>query len=110
MKSTVLTVNQIEGFHRWNDAPKYLSYLAEKHRHIFCIECEFSVDHNDREIEIITEQNIIEEFIRDKYGKPAQFGNMSCEDIAADILNFFSKCISCTVREDGYGGGRAQRR
>lgn len=31
----VITKNYIEGLHCWKDAPNYLDYLRNKHRHIF---------------------------------------------------------------------------
>ena len=109
MKTTIITTNAVEGFHRWPDAPVNLAYLADRHRHIFTIECEFEVSHDDRDIEIITQQHQIKNFIRDRYGIPAEFHSMSCEAIARQIVQFYPECISCVVREDGIGGARVRR-
>ena len=110
MTTSVITVNHIEGFHCWPDAPDTLSYLKDRHRHVFVIECNFKVSHDDRQIEIISQQHQIEEFIRDRHGIPAGFGSMSCEAIAREIVDFYPDCISCTVREDGFGGATVTRR
>lgn len=73
------------------------------------IECEFKVKHDDRELEIIIQQNKIKNFITDKYGLPAMFGTMSCEMIAKEILTYFEGCVSCKVLEDGFGGAEVIR-
>lgn len=109
MKRLVLTYNEIEGFHRYPGAPTECAYLADKHRHIFVVECAFEVGHNEREIEIITQQDIIEDFIFTHWGRPAQFGTMSCESIAQELIEAFPAMCSCTVKEDGYGGASLTR-
>ena len=109
MKTWVITHNEIEGLHHWNDAPVPVNYLKNLHRHVFVIECQFKVKDADREIEIIMQQDKIENYITEKYGKPAMFGHMSCEMIAEDILNFFEGCTSCRVLEDGMGGALVSR-
>lgn len=109
-RTAIITTNCIEGFHAWPQAPAALGYLKDRHRHVFAIECEFAVSHDDRDIEIITQQHIIENFIRDRHGIPALFGSMSCEAIAREILQFFQpSCLAVTVREDGMGGARVQK-
>ena len=75
MTTSIITVNHIEGFHCWPDAPDTLRYLKDRHRHIFVIECNFKVSHDARE-----------------------------------IVDFYTDCISCTVREDGFGGATVTRR
>ena len=109
MKTYVITYNEIEGIHYWKDAPSPVQYLQNPHRHIFIIECEFKVKHDDRELEIIIQQNKIKNFITDKYGLPAMFGTMSCEMIAKEILTYFESCVSCKVLEDGFGGAEVIR-
>lgn len=109
LHTNVITVNAVEGFHSWPDAFRSVRYLRDQHRHVFTIECEFAVTHDDRDIEIITQQHIIENFIRDRHGIPALFGSMSCETIAREIVEFFDTCVTCTVREDGMGGAKVTR-
>lgn len=98
------TLNQIEGFHRWPDAPEECGYLTAKHRHIFLIRCEFEVAHLDRDIELVMQQHRIAALIKDAFGFPAEFGACSCEQIALYILDRFDRCVKCSVLEDGMGG------
>lgn len=109
INTTVITENRIEGFHCWPGANQPVEYLKDRHRHVFAIECEFTVSHDDRHVEIISMQHQIENFIRDRYGIPAEFHNMSCEAIAREIVIFYPNCVSCTVREDNMGGARVSR-
>ena len=109
MKRLIVTYNQIEGFHRYPDAPDFCAYLKERHRHLFVIRCSFIVTHNEREIEINQRQRDIESFLQTNYGKPCEFGGMSCESIAEILLMEFPCIDSVTVLEDGYGGATLSR-
>lgn len=104
MKMYIITNNVIEGFHKWKKAPEEISHLRNRHRHLFYIICEFSVNHGDREIEIQTMQKQIKQYIHKNYGNPAEFGNLSCEMIAMEIINHYENCSSCKVLEDNEGG------
>lgn len=103
MKRYILTHNEIEGFHCYPNAPQICDFLSHRHRHIFVIECLFEVSHNEREIEIITQQNKIENYLKSKYGNPCEFCDMSCESIAEELMQKY-KTHSVTVKEDNYGG------
>lgn len=109
MNYFVVTNNVVEGCHFWENADGKVEYLKYPHRHMFVIECEFSVYGTDREIEIFTMQDEIEKYITDKYGKPALFGGRSCEMIAEEIMDEFVDCFSCKVLEDGFGGAVVRR-
>ncbi len=104
MKKRVLTYNQIEGFHCYPNAPQFCTYLSDRHRHLFVIECRFRVENNNREIEINEQQHRIEEVLHNMFGNPCEFGDMSCEDIAQVLLEQFNEAEDVTVKEDGYGG------
>ena len=109
----MLTRNDIAGCHRWGSCNRNSihGYLADRHRHLFTIECEFHVSGEDREKEIFASEDTIDAFIHGSYmtrGNLVDFGERSCETIAREI------CIgvgaaSCTVREDGRGGARYVR-
>lgn len=103
MKRYVDTYNTIEGYHFYPDAPEFCNYLSNRHRHIFVIKCQFAVNHNEREIEINNQQHKIDEYLRKKYGPVCEFGPMSCESIAEEILTQFN-AEKVTVLEDNYGG------
>lgn len=99
----VLTKNNVEGFHKWSEAPEEVAFLRDQHRHIFEITCLFEVSHEEREIEIILQQREIEKYLYIKYGSPCDFGGMSCESIATDLLEYFN-AYEVKVLEDGEGG------
>ena len=107
MTKLVVCNISIPGFHRWKDAFKEVEYLKNKHRHVFEITAGFQVTNNDREVEIIDTQNKIMRYLFLKYGVEhsieCDFDNMSCEDIAEDILNRFD-AYYVKVTEDGFGG------
>lgn len=99
----VITHNLIEGYHRWKDAPEAVDFLRQRHRHVFHIRCWFEVSHKDREIEIIMTQWRIEDFLKGRYGSVCEFGEMSCEAIATEIMEYFD-AEKVEVLEDGFGG------
>lgn len=109
MKREVITYNQIEGFHRYPDAPEFCNYLEARHRHIFVIRCRFTVTHCNREIEINAMQRAIEGYLYDRFNYPCEFGELSCEHIAEELLSHFAGMVSAEVLEDGYGGASLTR-
>ncbi|MBO7734277.1 MAG: hypothetical protein J6S67_17055 [Methanobrevibacter sp.] len=104
MKREILTYNEIQGFHNYPTAPNSVKYLSFIHRHIFVIKTRCQVSHNEREIEIITQQDKIAKKLKDQFGYPCMFGNMSCESIAEWLLNNIEELTYVEVLEDGYGG------
>jgi len=108
MIRTIITHNEVVGFHRYSKAPSWCSYLKNRHRHIFVIECQFLVSHNEREIEINKQQELIRIALQKKFGTPCEFGEMSCESIAEWLLQEF-KCKNVKVLEDYYGGASLTR-
>lgn len=103
MNKIVKTYNEIEGFHYWENAYNKVYFLRNNHRHIFHIICYFSVTDSDREIEFIDKSWHIQQLIKNRYGMPASFGQMSCEHIAEFLIKELN-CIACEVNEDGQGG------
>ncbi|MDD6128227.1 MAG: hypothetical protein PUB60_08775 [Veillonellaceae bacterium] len=98
------TYNALEGFHKWSKAPTDIAFLRDRHRHIFEIRCKFKVDHADRALEIIQTQHLIESFLTERFGRPCEFGERSCEAIAELLSRTFDAC-EVSVLEDGFGGG-----
>lgn len=92
---------QVEGLHQWKDCPiEDVSFLRDRHRHIFHIEVRKKVYHNDRDIEIIMLKREITAYL----GKqPIEFGNQSCESIAEDLFHKF-QCTYVSVLEDNENG------
>jgi hypothetical protein len=106
MIALVETYNAVAGLHYWPEAPDEVYFLRNKHRHIFCIRCFFEVSHTNRERELYITQDVIEQYLYSKYPQNKHcidFGEMSCEMIATDLINNLG-CISCEVLEDGKGG------
>lgn len=101
MKKYIKVKFQFEGLHQWKSCPlEQVSFLKDKHRHIFYATCIKEVSHNDRDIEIIMFKRELEEYMKSK-GK--DLGNSSCEDMAQDILTTFN-CHSVEILEDNENG------
>ena len=106
MKIEVVVKLQVEGTHRWPECPfEDVAFLRDTHRHIFSICASKEVTHDDRDIEIILLKRKIEAWIQDRYGKPAAFGAMSCEQIGEALLEHFD-LSSCEVLEDNENGAK----
>lgn len=109
----VITNNYIEGLHFWKEAPEHLDYLKNKHRHIFHIICEWEVTDENRQIEIIETQHMVEKYFDKYYNQKyslCDFDNMSCEQICSELLEQYSNegLKKVTTLEDGYGGAVCQ--
>lgn len=98
---------QIEGVHQWKDCDiDEVKFLCAQHRHIFYIEAKKNVSHLDRDIEIIQFKRRVQEYLVGKYaskGLCCDFGNMSCEMIAQELIERFGLCY-CAVLEDDENG------
>ena len=106
MKINVIVNLRIEGLHRWSkcDIPE-VYFLQQTHRHIFYIEAKKEVQHSDRDIEIIRLKRNIEKHLL-TFDK--DFGEMSCEDIALDLVKKFNLNY-CKVLEDGENGAEVTK-
>ena len=108
MKINVVVKLQIEWIHQREWCPiEQVSFLRDKHRHIFHVKAIKEVFHWDRDIEIIMFKRDIEEYLYDKYyynaGRICLFGNMSCEMIAIELIKKFD-LVSCEILEDNENG------
>lgn len=102
----IITHNAVPGFHRWENAPAGMSFLRNRHRHMFEITCKIPVAHDDRDKEIIAMQADIEAYLFQKYGTASfhiDIGGMSCEMLAKELSDVFG-AAEVTVLEDGQGG------
>lgn len=106
-KTNIIVSLQVEGCHSWPGAFEKVSYLKERHRHMFHIKVEKAVSHEDRDIEIIEFKRKIKEFLISNWYQPTtemlEFGSMSCESIAYAILNQYD-CDKVEVTEDNENG------
>ena len=114
MKVRIVVTLQVQGLHKWPDAINFpeVAFLADLHRHVFHITCKKEVSHCDREIEIIMFKNKIIKYLNEKYttewrtvfdANTLEFGDISCEDIAKDLLDVFG-LEYCSVLEDNENG------
>jgi hypothetical protein len=110
MKNTVITKLNIEGFHNYPQAPEKVNFLSCKHRHTFKIKCGYQVTSLNREREIFICRDEIIDYLIESYGSPCQFGAMSCEMIANEILEFAQPdgMVWCEVWEEETGGARVE--
>jgi len=111
MKSTVIIQFEIEGFHHYPNAPQEVNFLSHNHRHTFIVKAGYLVEDLNREKEIFIERDYIKEYLTECFGSPCQFGAMSCEMIAAEILEYASEegMIWCEVWEENTGGARVEK-
>lgn len=113
---------QFEGLHHWPDAPKPEEYLRSPHRHLFVVEADIEVFHDDREIEINASARWLDTVIATfavpppaapqpttKAG-PLDFASQSCEQLATRITEAIlhrhgrHRSVNCMVLEDGVLG------
>lgn len=109
-KSFIKVRTEFEGYHFYPNAGEIdqrISFLENKHRHIFKIEVKISVTHLDRELEFFLVKWALNDFI-----KSSDMDHKSCEMIGADILNNHliptygsNRYYEVVVSEDGESDG-----
>jgi len=102
MTNFIWITTQFEGFHQYLNAPTEVSFLQNKHRHIFHVKVFIEVMHNDRDIEFIMFKNYINFIINTKINKD-NVG--SCEMLADKIHDsvseyYLNRKIKINVSED----------
>lgn len=116
MKRYIVVTTEFDGLHSWPEGEP--EYLRNPHRHTFTIRAVLGVERNDRELEIITVKNNIEQAVYNNWGPRTRgfvydLGRRSCEDIAEYIVGWLQKAYGdryCTVEvmEDGRLGAMVQ--
>lgn len=105
MNTTVAIVRfQKEGFHMWSDAPPARSYLAQRHRHMFHVEAQIALKHDEREIEF----HDFLDFCKANF-PGGELGSQSCETMARKLIDLIYRkwpyrAISVSVFEDSEVG------
>lgn len=109
--TTVSIKTQYEGVHCYPDAPAPVSYLRNRHRHIFGVHVTVQVFDDDREIEFIMLKHWVNEWIRVHANQDGvwEMGRLSCEQVCKGILKYLfdvlpypaTRYLSVTVDEDG---------
>lgn len=103
----VIATCRAVGFHAWGGAPDEFEYLRDVHRHEFVIECRVAVNDPNREVECNKLKQDVEAYLHDQFGDPCEFGGMSCEHIAQDLVLAFN-LSACKVLEDGLNGAEVR--
>lgn len=103
MKRYIYVTTQRVGFHSYPNSPEEVSFLRNKHRHLFKIKLTIEVYEGNREIEffmLLNKLNLVLDNIS---------FNQSCENIAYDIVknmkDEYDRYMECEVSEDGENGG-----
>lgn len=99
---------QVEGIHNWPGCPfDEVAYLRYPHRHVFHVKAYKLVTHTDRDTEFIMLKHHIHSYLHSKYFSPltklCEFGPMSCEMIAQELIDWF-QLSACEVSEDNENG------
>lgn len=115
LKTSVIVKLQVEGEHYWaaaKDVFPEVAFLSSPHRHIFHIQAEKEVFHDDRDVEFIIFKRDIQDYFKQMYYNPQKrihsFQGMSCEMIAKEVLEQFD-CLSVEVWEDMENGARVEK-
>lgn len=104
MTNYIWITTQFEGFHEYLNPPEEVSFLRNKHRHLFKIKVWVEVFHNDREVEFITFKKHINYITQN-----TKLNNLSCEMISDEINKqiktlYPNRKILIEVSEDGENG------
>lgn len=81
-KKFIYVTFQRVGYHMYPDAPSEVSYLQDRHRHLFKFKVQIQVWHNEREIEFHMFLNRIESWYNEG---TLELNSKSCETIADDL-------------------------
>lgn len=108
MKMSIVVNFEFEAVHCWPGCPiDEVFFLRHPHRHLFRVNAQKEVLHDDRDIEIIMFKKLLQSSCEEKV-KQDDFKTSSCEQIAAWLLKEFD-LSECSVLEDGENGARVIR-
>lgn len=121
--TSIVVQLQVDGQHRFPDAPAEVEFLSYPHRHMFHVRVEVEVFHNNRDIEIIMLKHAIQQYFQETYPKlhnrsrTYDMGTSSCESMAEELIYFLhgyyrddsnehgiSRAMSVQILEDGENG------
>lgn len=110
INTTIIVTTQFVGIHQWNDAPDEVSFLKHPHRHIFHVEVELPVGHDDRELEYFMVIKIVDDII-EKFDNE-WIKTKSCEHIATELCNklcsHYKRSCIVKITEDNENGSRVE--
>lgn len=82
---TIVVRTQFEGIHCYPDAPKDVEFLKHPHRHMFYVEAEIEVFHDDRELEFILVKRDLDKFLK------GDLKSASCEMICRTVQQYLKR-------------------
>lgn len=113
--TTIIVKLAVDGMHNFPSAEELypeVDFLQHRHRHMFHFTVSKKVNHDNRDIEFIMFKRDILNYLHsqysDNYLRTLEFGPMSCEMIAKEILEHFD-CEWVEVFEDNENGARVER-
>jgi len=116
MKYSVVVTFSVEGFHNWpaaKDIFPEVSFLSDRHRHMFGFRCYAEVTHTDRDKEFILLNREIKRNLQLNFERSVdnvlEFGPMSCEAIGEWLLDQFTELYKVEVWEDWENGAIIER-
>ena len=114
-KTNIIIRFQLDGMHNFPKAALLFpeaAFLADRHRHMFHFELHKQVNHDDRDVEFICFKRDVMNYLVDQYSdnyrRTLEFGAMSCEMIARELLEYFD-CERVSVFEDGENGAEIRK-
>lgn len=114
-RTTVFCKDTFEGIHRFDGAPSEVVYLRQPHRHMFGVQIELEVKHDDREVEFVMLKHRLREWLhRHCVDGVWPMNTMSCEQLAKLVIEMVSQLysgrrwIKVTVDEDGENGASVE--
>jgi len=92
-----------EGFHNWPAAPIHRLYLRKRHRHLFHVDVQVELHHDNRDIEF----HDLLDFCKSNVER--ENGSMSCEAIGKKLIatlsqRFPGRWLNVSIFEDGEVG------
>ena len=112
--TSIIVKTKFEGVHKYAQAPEPVKYLREAHRHLFGVEVQMEVFHDDRELEFILVKHAIDSYIQsniDEDTKVWMMDTLSCEQVGKDLINFLvhtygEREIAVAIMEDDENGAK----
>lgn len=112
MPSNVIATVRLNGFHRWPEAPDFVSHLRDRHRHLFTFKVKAEVAHDNRDIEFQMLQARIEAVLEQCYARGPlgfEFEAASCESLGRLLLDQMDEIFLAEVWEDDENGAEVTR-
>lgn len=112
-KTFIIVKFDLEGSHKWPDAPDKYALLRNRHGHIFHFEVRVPVTAS-RQIEFLDARRELKAAVEATYGyEPCDFYAMSCEDLAEYLIARVRALYDCgaiaKVYEDAFVGAEVRR-